>query len=220
MLEKLINNIGRKITTLALGVGLLVSGGCATYTTMSPSLIRPVEPIEREIERELDEPIDYSKLTWQEAIKYVQTPAQAQDYLDRHFLGDKNDSSGESFKFNHSDRRGNCVDYALSAAALLSDNNYPPLILAMGSPFKQGHMVFLYKTKEGHGSIGFVSIPPLFETVEELIREYNYVTDADHSSFFVANLNATYPDRRWIDGNERIITKFYLNQSLIKMKNK
>ena len=136
MLEKFMNNLGRTITSITLAGSLLLSAGCATYTTLSPNTIQPVKPIERS-----EEIIDYSRFTWQGAIAYIQTPEQVQDYLARHFLQENEKSSyipglivfgkqrGETFRYNHTHRKGNCFDYATSAAALLSDNNYPPLIL-------------------------------------------------------------------------------------------
>ena len=132
----------RKITSISLAGSLLLSSGCATYRTISPSLIQPVTLIEIATERA----IDYSKLTWQEAIEYVQTPKQAQDYLDRHFRY-ADDSSGESFKLNHVDGVGVCIDYAINAAALLSDNNYPSLMLVMASRKGEGHAVFYIEQK-------------------------------------------------------------------------
>ncbi len=161
MLEKLVKNIGRKVATITLAGSLLLGSGCATYRTMSPILIQPVTPIERPIERS----IDYSKLTWQEAIEYVQTPEQAQDYLNMHFQYDYDEandakrgfviyglinttgSRGETFNQNHQKQRGICFDYATSAAALLSDNGFPPLLLIMYKG-KTGHAVFYIESTQ------------------------------------------------------------------------
>ena len=214
MLEKLVKNIGRKITSVALAGSLLLSLGCATYKTISPNLIQVVTPMKRPIQR----PIDYTKLTWQEAIEFVQTPEQAQDYLDRYFSFDEDDV-GETFALNHADRRGTCIDYAISAAALLSDNNYPSLMLAMGSAFREGHAVFLYRTESGYGAIGTSPLDPKYRTVEELVRGYNLRYNDDFSSFFIADLNATYPNHGWINENARVIIRFNLHQSLIKINN-
>ena len=56
--------------------------------------------------------------------------------------------------------------------------------------------------------------------MEELIRGFNEAYDHDFSSFFIADLNATYPDRRWIDGNVQVISEFYWDQSFIKINSK
>ena len=208
MLEKLIKNIGRKFTSVALAGTLLLGSGCATYRTMSSRLIQPVTPIERPIER----PIDYSKLTWQEAIEYVQTPEQAQDYLDRHFtqedqssrfipgIGTFGKQKGETFRYNHSISKGDCFDYSTSVAALLSDNGYPPLLLDMRDD-SGGHTVFLYKTANGFGVLGNTPLPPKYEKVTDILNEFANLYGWNFDHFNIYNLDNNFSSREWISGD-------------------
>ena len=202
MLEKLVKNIGSKITTIALAGTLLLGSGCATYKTMSPSLIQPVTPIERPIKR----PIDYSKLTWQEAIEYVQTPEQAQDYLDTH-LSQVAEGAYESFRLNHTDRTGVCYDYAMAAAALLSDNGFPPILLELDG--KNGdHSVFLYRINDSFYALGNTPVPEPSRNIVDLIKRISSKYGMNFDDYFIINLDENYPDRKWIDG-EKINSKLF-----------
>jgi hypothetical protein len=207
MLEKLIKGIGQKIIKMTLVGTLLLGSGCATYNTMSSNLIQPVTSIEIPIERQ----IDYSKLTWQEAIKYVQTPKQAQDYLDKNFKQRNNGAFfipglintseiGGTFKKLHEKGYGTCFDYTIASAALLSDNNYPPLILAMRDGLTGGHTVMIYRNKNGYGAIGNTPLPPKYHSVKDLVRGFQKEYKINFSGFFIVNLNENFPDKQWIDG--------------------
>lgn len=218
MLEKLVKNIGRKITTVLLVGNLLLGSGCMTYNTLSPSSIQSVTPIKEPIERLKEEPIDYDKLTWQEAIEYVQTPEQVQDYLDRHFSYESQGATlifipgfimiskqkGETFRYNHTLRKGSCFDYATSAAALLSDNNYPPLLLTMGTK-SSSHSVFLYRTKTGYGALGRIHLGPVYSSIENLVNCLNEKINFSYDKFNIVNLDENYENREWIDGDINLV---------------
>ncbi len=204
MLEKLVKNIGRKVATITLVGSLLFGSGCATYSTLNPISIQPVTPIERPIER----PIDYSNLTWQEAIKYVQTPEQVQDYLDNHFGYDFEEAEniffipglyllgakGETFKYNHLRGKGICFDYSTVAAALLSDNGYPPLLLNMSGE-SGSHMVFLYRGENGFGALGYTPKPPVYPSVQDLVNNLGF------SKFKIFDIDKAYENREWVSGD-------------------
>lgn len=221
MLEKLLKTIGRKITTMGLAGSFLLSSGCVTYKTISPNLIQPVKPIEIAIERQIERPIDYSKLTWQEAIKYVQTPEQVQDYLDRHFIYEYEESSfipgvvvigeqkGETFKYNHTRRKGNCFDHATASAALLSDNNYPPLLLTLSGE-SENHSVFLYKIKEGYGVLGETSLDPKYHSVKDLLNGLKFQHGLSFDKFNIVNLDANYEDKEWVSGDMNLVKNISL----------
>ncbi|MBU0760577.1 MAG: hypothetical protein KJ600_06420 [Nanoarchaeota archaeon] len=210
MSGKLIRKVGRKITAVVLvGISLLGSG-CATYKTMSPDLIQSAPPI-RKGESLVENPTDYSKLTWQEAIEHVRTPEQAQDYLDRHFEYDKDEeegfslrlfnvgSKGESFKYNHTRAKGVCLDYATSAAALLSDDGYEPLLLCMRGDVL--HAVFLYRTDEGFGALGK---PPSFgvcPTLDGLVKSFTLPNGGKFREYAVVDLDKNFTREEWISGD-------------------
>ena len=206
-----IKKTGKKAIVCASSVCILGLGsGCAsTHKVTDISSVYgsiPPEAYSQEAEE-----VDYSKLTWQEAINHVKTPKQAQDYLYKHldidfrelmwgfnFLGINFFTKGETFKYNHTKRKGICIDYATAAAALLSDNGYPPLMLHMRCDSKRDmHVVFLYKTKEGFGALGMTPEKPVHKTIDSLVNalgeEYEY--------FSIVNLDDNYKNREWIAGD-------------------
>lgn len=189
-----------------LGLG----NGCMSFHKTTPlSLVydyKPKKAYSQEIEQ-----IDYSKLTWQEAIIRVKTPRQAQHYLNTHFeidfkelmwsfnfLGINFFTKGETFKYNHTRRKGICIDYATAAAALLSDDSYQPLMLHMKCENKRDmHVVFLYKTEEGFGALGTTPEKPMYKTIDELVKSLG----EEYDIFSIVNLDENYKNREWIDGD-------------------
>ena len=210
MLGKLIKKVRIKTTLIALAGSLLLTSGCATYSVMSQDLIQSVTQVKRTIEGQTD----YSKLTWQEAIKSVQTPMQAQDYLDNHFNSDNDETGfalpglfsiggrGETFEYNHTRQKGVCFDYATVAAALLYDNGYPPLILDMQDGVFYGHNLFLYKTPTGFGALGYNHMKPNYPDVESLIKYINEIHGSNLTEYNIINFNDNFNNSsEWISGD-------------------
>jgi len=209
MLEKLVKKLALPILTGTL----LFTSACATYKTISENLIQPVKPVEINSEEEIP---DYSKLTWQEAINYVQTPQQAQYYLNTHLTYDNEEAKafsiwipgiihfstinkGESFAENHKRRKGVCLDYATCAAALLSDNGYPPLVLITEKEDRL-HAIFLYKTKKGFGTLGTTPYEPIYPTVKKLLEKNSYI-----KNYKIVDLTEAYRGEEWIFGDVDIV---------------
>jgi len=89
----------------------------------------------------------YARLNYLKIIKLINTPQEAAYYLKTH-LNFKHTETCRSFKYIHQRRYGQCTEYAIAAAALLSDNNYPPLILHLYYRSKKStHAFFLYQDK-------------------------------------------------------------------------
>lgn len=84
----------------------------------------------------LNNSVDYKKMTWEEVIAYIKTPNQAQDYLDRYL-----------------DKKGGCVDYAVRAAGLLIDDGFPPIVIGLKGD-SLNHLIYLYRTEKGFSSLG------------------------------------------------------------------
>lgn len=200
MLENIIKKFKTKITAAALAGALLLNSACVNYQNfILPDSIRSVESSEKY------QSYDYKGMTWEEAIKSVKTPEQVFDYLQQMIIYvNENDSinKGEyqSFKLNHSDGKGVCVDYAIAAAALLSDNGYPPLLLyLMGK--KENHTVFLFKQNNSYYALGNT---PSFEynaTIEGMIKHISSSSGMKWDNYFIVDLEKEYPDREWIDGD-------------------
>jgi hypothetical protein len=152
--------------------------------------------------------IDYSKLTPDEAIKEISTPAQVNDYFEKH-LKQSFERRSESFAKTHERGYGFCLDYAIAASALLSDNDYKPNILALeGSILKPGHAVFLYKTSKGYGALGNTSMPAKYPTVDSLIKDLNRMTKENYSEYALVDIDKTYTRNKWLRGNK--CTQYYL----------
>lgn len=202
---------GKKIILYTSVLSMLSFGSACTHyhKTTPPNIVYNLKPINPTVKE--TEEIDYSKLTWQEAIAYVKTPEQAQDYLYTHFEYDFDEyngfsffgifnvsTKGETFKYNHTRRKGICIDYATAAASLLSDDGYPPLLLYM----KKGesrHVVFLYKTEEGFGALSNNFEKPIHQTIESLVKSIRQYYPYEH--YAVVNLDENYKNREWIDGD-------------------
>jgi hypothetical protein len=200
-LENLVKNIRRKITAVTLAGTLLLSPGCDTYKTISQNLIQSVTPIEIPIKRS----IDYSKLTWQEAIGYVQTPEQAQDYLDN-YLQQFREGRYDSFKVNHTDRKALCLGYAIAAAALLSDNGYPATILELDPAREMDHAVFLYKSEGKFFALGNTPLTKGYRSISDLAKGFQEEHNFNFKTFIIFNLNENYGNQ-WLNGEEPINTK-------------
>lgn len=191
MLEKLLD-VGGKISHFVLGATLLLNS--CYLKTISSGSVQLVNPVEKA----LDKQIDYNKLTWQEAIKKVQTPEQVQDYLDRHLIFKENEKE-TSFAIIHTDRKGDCHEYAIASAALLSDDGYKPYILSMFTTnYAEGHSVFLYRIPQGYGALGNSPLPPHYDTVEDLIKMFNFLTGIKFTKYVIIDLEKSFPNKEWI----------------------
>lgn len=211
---KPVKNVWKKIVIYTSILSMLTLNSCLhipsrlRYKSIHPNFISDIRPINDPAKEEKKD-IDYSQLTWKEAIAYVKTPEQVQDYLYKHFEYDFDEynsynlwgvfninTKGETFKYNHTRRKGICIDYATAAAALLSDDGYLPLLLNMRSEDMQ-HTVFLYRTDEGFGALGDIPEKPMHKTIEDLVKAIS----PTYKYYSVTNLDDNFNDREWIDGD-------------------
>ena len=213
MSERFAGPLGKRIVTPLLAATLAFLSGCTTYTAMPPRFIRSASPVHTSTAKTDDKPIDYGTLTWQEAIEYVQSPEQAQDYLDRHFRFDASElkgfdlgifhvgTKGESFKYNHSRAKGVCLDYATSAAALLAGNGYDPLLLLMKGGGEK-HAVYLYRTEEGlYGALGNTPLAPQYDSIESVVVELKVRNKSEFEEYCVVDLDRNFGRNEWISGD-------------------
>ena len=156
------------------------------YETVSPSEIPEKHD---SFEPTNESSIDYSKISWKEAIKCVENPDQVKDYLKRHFSY-KKVKKLHSFSKNHLDREGDCSDYSTTAAALLSDDGYDPYVLVTsGDTASSRHATFLYKTSNGYGILANgPSLKAQYRGIDDLVLAINKSMDTKYDSYFIANL--------------------------------
>ena len=200
--------------------------------------IKDVQPITWQVKKQTE---DFSHMNWQDAIEYVQTPAQVQKYIawlcSRPEMVFDEGQYYSGFKKTHEGRTPvDCTEVAYASAALLSDNGYPPLILMLSTTRvyptsaivqrPKGHMVFVYKSEGKFGSIGIEPDDfqkPVHENLESLVC---HITDSHadpknlderYCYFSLFNLNENDPD--YIT-TERDLYRLFLIDSLYHIPEK
>lgn len=100
------------------------------------------------------EPSEFTPSEWQ-IIRQHRTPLQVQRFL--RTLEYNREKSGETQRsFREVIRRGeaHCLEAAISAATILEQHGYPPLLLSFESIDKLDHVIFVFQTAKGWGSVG------------------------------------------------------------------
>jgi len=169
-------------------------------------------------------------MTYVEAIRAVKTPRQAQDYIRNNITyADDKETYGEeeyiaSFKRIHEGGRDDCDGAAFAAAALLSDNDYRPLILSVfrdvpGSNVREGHSLFLYIDGNKWGTLGVDPTNdslPKYSSIVEIVRKHNC------EYFVLSDISKHYAD--WLDNDINMKESFYkfdmIKINTINTKNK
>ena len=112
----------------------------------------------------------------QAVIARHRTPAQVQAYLRSLPYNWKN--TLRSFRTVVQHGEANCIEAALSAAAIMEQHGHPPLILDLESVDLLDHVLFLYRIRGRWGSIGksrdagLHGRKPVFRTVRDLVLSY------------------------------------------------
>lgn len=109
----------------------------------------------------------------------LRTPSAVQRWLNA--LPYNNETGGETLRtFRGVVRTGmaHCLEAALSAATILEQHGYPPLVLSFESADLLDHVVFVYRTPTGWGSVARSRDPglhgryPVFATPRALAQSY------------------------------------------------
>jgi hypothetical protein len=112
-------------------------------------------------------------------IARLRTPLAVQRWLNN--LPYNQEKNGETLRtFRGVVRHGtaHCYEAALSAAAILEQHGYPPLVLSFESIDLLDHVIFVYRTKTGWGSVarsrdpGLHGRKPVFRTARDLALSY------------------------------------------------
>jgi hypothetical protein len=115
----------------------------------------------------------------QRVIRRLKTPAAVQHFLNE--LPYNKELSGETLRsFRGVIRHGtaHCLEAALSAAVILEQHGYPPLVLSFESIDHLDHVIFVYRTPTGWGSVARSRDPglhgrrPVFTTPRNLALSY------------------------------------------------
>jgi hypothetical protein len=112
-------------------------------------------------------------------IRGLRTPAAVQRYLNE--LPYNKEPDGATLRsFRSVVRHGaaHCLEAALAAAVILEQHGYPPLVLSFESIDELDHVIFVYRTPNGWGSIarsrdpGLHGRKPVFATPRALALSY------------------------------------------------
>jgi hypothetical protein len=112
-------------------------------------------------------------------VERCRTPKQVQDYLRK--LPYNWEKTGETLRtFRGVVRHGSahCLEGALSAATIMEQHGYPPLLLDIESQDKLDHVLFLFKKDGRWGTIarsrdaGLHGRKPVFRTIRHLVMSY------------------------------------------------
>jgi hypothetical protein len=112
-------------------------------------------------------------------VSRLRTPAAVQAWLND--LPYNNEQGGETLRsFRGVVRTGmaHCLEAALAAAVILEQHRYPPLVLSFESVDLLDHVIFVYRTPTGWGSVarsrdpGLHGRKPLFATPRALALSY------------------------------------------------
>ena len=120
----------------------------------------------------------FTKKEWR-IIQSRGTPLQAQRFL-THLLYN-NESEGEtcrSFRGVVASGKAHCLEAAITAAVILEQHGYPPLVVSIESQDKLDHVLFLFRRKERYGAVarsrdfGLHGRRPVFRRVRDLVMSY------------------------------------------------
>ncbi|MDO8793801.1 MAG: hypothetical protein Q7J25_04185, partial [Vicinamibacterales bacterium] len=145
-------------------------------------------------------------------VSRLRTPAAVQGWLNS--LPYNNEVGGEtlrSFRGVVRTGRAHCLEAALSAATILEQHGYPPLVLSFESIDLLDHVIFVYRGPDGWGSVARSRDPglhgrrPVFRTPRALALSYveAYVDFTGRvKAYGVADLRTLEPyDWRLAPGN-------------------
>jgi hypothetical protein len=112
-------------------------------------------------------------------IERLRTPAAVQRFLNDLPYNNENDGGTlRSFRGVVREGKAHCLEAALSAAVILEQHGYPPLVLSFESIDRLDHVIFVYRTSTGWGSVarsrdpGLHGRKPVFTSPRNLALSY------------------------------------------------
>ncbi|MBV9211533.1 MAG: hypothetical protein JOZ52_12925 [Acidobacteria bacterium] len=107
------------------------------------------------------------------------TPRQVQHFLSTlPYNWEEEGETQRSFRQVLRLKRAHCMEAALSAAVMLEQHGYPPLIVSLESQDKLDHVIFVFKHKHKWGAVarsrdtGLHGRKPVFHTLRSLVWSY------------------------------------------------
>lgn len=121
---------------------------------------------------------DFTRKEWQ-VIQSHKTPEQVQQFL--RTLAYNRELDGEtcySFRRVIREKRAHCLEGALTAAAILEQHGYPPVLMSIESQDKLDHVLLVFKRNGRLGSVarsrdlGLHGRKPMFRSLRDLVMSY------------------------------------------------
>jgi hypothetical protein len=159
-------------------------------------------------------------------IERCRTPKQVQEFLRQlPYNWEKKGETLRTFRSVIQHRSAHCLEGALSAATILEQHGYPPLLLDLESRDQLDHVLFLFKKRGRWGTVarsrdaGLHGRKPVFRTLRHLVMSYvdPYVDGSGRiTGYGVADL------RTLVRSDWRLSTKnvWEVERALIKMPHK
>lgn len=153
----------------------------------------------------------YARMNYKQVIEKINTPEKTAWYL-KNYLHYKDEKTYRSFKYIHERTYGLCAEYAFTAAALLYDNGYPPLILHIlfesKDDIQKTHTLYIFQDKKTKkwGTLGQPSenFPnAIFNNPTEICAYFN--THNYYSERIVAYQIHNLTEYNFIDGDKEDI---------------
>lgn len=146
-------------------------------------------------------------------ISRLRRPSDVQAWLNAlHYNVEEGGETLRSFRGVARTRSAHCLEAALFAAVVLEQHGHPPLVMSLESQDNLDHVIFVYRTSGGWGSVARSRDPglhgrnPVFATLRGLA--YSYLDPyVDYTGrllgYGVADLSTAMGryDWRWADGN-------------------
>jgi hypothetical protein len=149
---------------------------------------------------------DFTPREWR-LVERLNTPRKVQLWLNA--LPYNTEPHGEtlrSFRGVVQVGQAHCLEACLTAAVILEQHGYPPVVMSIESQDLLDHVVFLYRTPNGWGSIGRSRDPglhgrrPVFRSARDIALSYvdGYVDYTGRvRAYGVANLDEALPNFDW-----------------------
>src|SRR5687768_16773445 len=168
----------------------------------------------------------FSKREWK-LVETLTTPARVQRWLNElPYNTEKTGGTQRSFRGVMHVGKAHCMEAALSAATILEQHGYPPLVMSLESKDWLDHVLFVYQRNGRWGSVarsrdpGLHGRKPVFRSPRELALSYAeaYVDYTGRiQGYAVVNLDQAMGNYDWRFSTKNV---WKVEQMLIDLKHK
>lgn len=121
---------------------------------------------------------DFTQKEWQ-VIQTHRTPLQVQRFLTNlNYNREKDGPTCRSFRRVIKTDSAHCLEAAITAAVIMEQNGYPPLVVSLESQDLLDHVLFIFRKNDLYGAIarsrdlGLHGRKPIFRRIRDLVMSY------------------------------------------------